>query len=84
LGVKFAGAQGFGNGLLLDRKAGFGQKMIKPVGQAVGRKLDFTAGGLVNLGGSTSRAVEPIADLLEGQLLLVPQAEHQRLAFCPE
>ena len=80
MGVKFAGAQGAGNGLLLDGKAGFGQEMIEPVGQAVGRKLDFAAGGLKNLRGPTSGAVEPVADLLEGQFFLVPQAKHQCLA----
>jgi len=80
MGVKFAGAQGAGDGLFLDGKAGFGQKMIEPVGQAVGGKLDFTAGGLINLRGPTSGAVEPVADLPKGQFFLVPQAEHQRLA----
>ena len=72
MGVKFSGAQGAGNGLLLDCKAGFGQEMIEPVGQAVGGKLDFTAGGLINLRCPTSGTVEPVADLLEGQIFLVP------------
>ena len=49
MGVKFAGAQGDGDGLLLDGKAGFSQKMIEPVGQAVGWKLDFTAGGQIDV-----------------------------------
>ena len=35
MGIKFAGAQGAGDGLLLNGKAGFGQEMIEPVGQAV-------------------------------------------------
>ena len=82
--VEFAGAQGAGNGLFLDGEASFDQEMIKPVGQAVGGKLDFTAGGLINLRSPTSGAGEPVADLLEGQFFLIPQAEHQRLATGPE
>ena len=78
--VEFAVAQGGSDGLLLDGKAGFGQKMIDPFRQAVGGKLDFVASGLINLRGPTSGAVEPVADLLKGQFFLVPQAEHQRLA----
>jgi hypothetical protein len=54
--------------------------MVEPVGQAVGWKLDFTAGNLINLRGPTSGAVKPVTDLLKGQFFLVPQAEHQRLA----
>jgi hypothetical protein len=46
--------------------------------------LDFVVRGLINLRGPTSGAVEPVADLLEGQFFLVPQAEHQRLAAGPE
>ena len=41
MGVKFAGAQGACDCLLLDGKAGFGQEMIEPVGQTVGGKLGF-------------------------------------------
>jgi hypothetical protein len=80
MGVEFAGAQGAGDSLLLDGKSGFGQKMIEPVRQAVGWKLDFTVGGLINLRGPTSGTVEPVADLLEGQFFLVTQAKHQCLA----
>ena len=82
--VKFAGAQGAGDCLFLNGKAGFGQKVIEPVGQAVGGKLDFTAGNLINLRGPTSGAIEPVADLLEGQFFLVPQAKHQCLASDPQ
>lgn len=32
MGVEFAGAQGVGDGLLLNGKAGLGQEMIEPVG----------------------------------------------------
>ncbi len=39
--VEFAGAQGGSDGLLLDGKAGFGQKMIEPFGQAVGGGIRF-------------------------------------------
>jgi len=74
MGVKFASAQRDGDGFFLDGKAGFGQEMIEPVGQAVGGKLDFVAGGLINLRSATSGAVEPVADLLEGQFFIVPQA----------
>jgi hypothetical protein len=84
MGVKFAGAQGAGDCLFLNGKAGFSQKVIEPVGQAVGGKLDFTAGNLINLCSPTSGAVEPVTDLLEGQFFLVPQAAHQRLAAGPE
>jgi len=35
MGVKLAGAQGAGDSLLLNGKAGFDQKMIEPVKQAV-------------------------------------------------
>jgi hypothetical protein len=42
------------------------------------------ARGLINLRGTTIGAVEPVADLLEGQFFLVSQAEHQRLAAGPE
>ena len=82
--IEFAGAQGAGDDAFFDGKAGQGQKAIEPVGQAVGGKLDFVAGGLINLRSATSGAVEPVADLLEGQFFLVPQAEHQRLAAGPE
>jgi len=82
--IEFAGAQGAGDGVFFDGKAGQSQKAIEPVGKTVGRKLDFMMRGLINLRGPTSGAVEPVADLLEGQFLLIPQAEHQRLAFGPE
>ena len=84
MGVEFAGAQGAGDGLLLDGKAGFGQKMIEPVGQAVWGKFDFIVRGLINLRGPTIGAAESVADLLEGQFFLVAQAEHQRRAAGPE
>ena len=84
MGIKFAGAQGAGDSVFFDGKAGQGQKAIEPVGQAVGGKLDSVARGLINLRGPTSGAVEPVAALLEGQFFLIPPAEHQRLAAGPE
>ena len=82
--IEFAGAQGADDGIFFDGKAGQGQKAIEPVGQAVRRKLDFVASSLINLRGPTIGAVEPVADLLEGQFFLVPQAKNQRLAAGPE
>ena len=72
--VEFAGAEGGGDGLLLDGKASLGEKTIDPFGKAIWGKLDFVVGGLINLRGPTIGAVEFVADLLEGQFLLVPQA----------
>ena len=78
--IEFAGPKGDGDGFLLDGKAGQGQEAIDPIGEAVGGKLDLVAGGVINLRRPTTGAAEPVADFLEGQFLLVPQAKHQRLA----
>jgi hypothetical protein len=64
--IEFAGAQGAGDGIFFDGKAGQGQKAIESFGKTVGRKLDFVVRGLINLRGPTSGAVEPVADLLKG------------------
>ena len=56
--------EGFEDGLFRGRDAGIFQDVVHPVGKAVGWKLDFVAGGLINLRGPTSGAVEPVADLL--------------------
>ena len=82
--IEFAGPQGDGDGFLLDGKAGQGQEAIDPIGEAVGGKLNLVAGSVINLRGPTIGAVELGANLLEGQFLLVPQAENQRLASGPE
>ena len=79
--IEFAGLKSDGDGFLLDGKAGQGQEAIDPIGEAIGWELDIVAGGVINLRRPTTGAAEPVADFLEGQFLLVPQAKHQRLSF---